>query len=76
MPNVERAVHLGIIRTTCVLDNIKENVDENMKKARRSAYALFGCGFHGENGLDPETMIHLFIPKQGKGPDVDVCLNW
>jgi hypothetical protein len=25
---------------------IKENVDENMKKARRSAYALFGCGFH------------------------------
>jgi hypothetical protein len=46
MPNVERAVHLGIIRTTCVLDNIKENVDENMKKARRSAYVLFGCGFH------------------------------
>ena len=51
MPNVERAVHLGIIKTTCALDNIKENVDENMKKARRSAYALFGCGFHGENGL-------------------------
>jgi hypothetical protein len=60
MPNVERAVHLGIIRTTCALDNIKENVDENMKKARRSANALFGCGFHGENGLDPETMMHLF----------------
>ena len=60
MPNVERAVHLGIIKTTCALDNIKENVDENMKKARRSAYALFGCGFHGENGLDTETMIHLF----------------
>lgn len=60
MPNVERAVHLGIIRTTCALDNIKENVDENMKKARRSAYALFGCDFHGENGLDSETMIHLF----------------
>ena len=60
MPNVERAVHLGIIRTTSALDNIKENVDENMKKARRSVYALFDCGFHGENGLDPETMIHLF----------------
>jgi hypothetical protein len=60
MPNDERAVHLGIIRTTSALDNIKENVDENMKKARRSAYALFDCGFHGENGLDPETMIHLF----------------
>lgn len=42
------------------MDNIKENADENMKKARRSTYALFGCGFHRENGLDPETMIHLF----------------
>ena len=29
-------------------------------KARRSAYALFGSGFHGENGLDPETTIHLY----------------
>jgi hypothetical protein len=48
------------VLTTCVLDNIKENVDENMKKAIRSAYALFGCGFHGENGLDSETMIHFF----------------
>jgi hypothetical protein len=53
MPNVERAVHLGIIRTTCALDNIKENVDENMKKARRQqshltylfvfAYLLRSC---------------------------------
>lgn len=60
MPNVERVVNLGIIRTTSAVDNIRENVDENMKKARRKAYALFGCGFHGENGLDPETMIHLF----------------
>ena len=59
MPNVERAVHLGIIRTTCVLDNIKENVDENMKKARRSTYALFGCGFHGENSLDSKNYSSL-----------------
>jgi hypothetical protein len=36
------------------------NVEENIKKSRRSAYGLFGGGFHGNNGLDPETLIHLF----------------
>jgi hypothetical protein len=55
MPNVERAVHLGIIRTTCVLDNIKENVDENMKKAIRSAYALFGCSLYF---YEPTVTVH------------------
>jgi hypothetical protein len=33
-----------------------EGVDENITKARRSAYSLFGCGFHGHNGLDPESL--------------------
>ena len=60
MPNVEKAVHLGVIRTSSAKQNVEENVQENITKARRSAYALFGCGFHGENGLDPETTIHLF----------------
>ena len=32
----------------------------HIKKSRRSAYDLFGGGFHGNNGLDPETLIHLF----------------
>jgi hypothetical protein len=32
-----------------------QNVEENIKKSRRSAYGLFGGGFHGNNGLDPET---------------------
>jgi hypothetical protein len=35
------------------------NVEENIKKAR-SAYGLFGGGYHGNNGLDPDTLIHLF----------------
>jgi hypothetical protein len=35
------------------------NVEENIKKARRSAYGLFGGGYHGNNGLDPDTLIHL-----------------
>ncbi|XP_063427548.1 uncharacterized protein LOC134711049 [Mytilus trossulus] len=60
MPNVTKSTHLGIIRTTSMRQNIESNVEENVKKARRSAYALFGSGFHGENGLDPESLIHLY----------------
>lgn len=60
MPNVKQAIHLGIIRTNTLADNMTVNVEENIKKSRRSAYGLFGGGFHGNNGLDPETLIHLF----------------
>ncbi|CAG2225858.1 unnamed protein product [Mytilus edulis] len=60
MPNVTKSTHLGIIRTPSMRQNIESNVEENVKKARRSAYALFGSGFHGENGLDPESLIHLY----------------
>jgi hypothetical protein len=35
------------------------NVEQNIKKARRSAYGLFVGGYHGHNGLDPDTLIHL-----------------
>ena len=38
--------------------NIQTNVDENITKARCSAYSLFGCGFHGHNGLDPESLLY------------------
>ena len=60
MPTVESAVHLDIIRTTSLTENMTINVEENIKKARRSAYGLFGGGYHGNNGLDPDTLIHLF----------------
>ena len=40
--------------------NIQTNVDENLTKARRSAYSLFGSGFHGHNGLDPESLLHIY----------------
>jgi hypothetical protein len=40
--------------------NIQTNVDEHITKARRSAYSLFGCGFHGHNGLDPEFLLHIY----------------
>jgi hypothetical protein len=53
MPMVENATHLGIIRTISLKQNVTQNVEENIKKARRSAYAPLGNGFHGENGIDP-----------------------
>ena len=59
MPTVESALHLGIIRTTSLKDNMIKNVEENIKKAR-NAYGLFGGGYHGNNGLDPDTLINLF----------------
>ena len=37
MPEVEKATHLGVIRTTSMRCNIQANVDENISKARRSA---------------------------------------
>jgi hypothetical protein len=60
MPYVDRATHLGIIRTTSMKSNIQANVDENITKSRRSAYSLFGSGFHGTNGLDPESLLHIY----------------
>ena len=36
MPNVKQAVHLGIIRTNTLADNMTVNVEENIKKSRRS----------------------------------------
>ena len=60
MPELDQATHLGIIRITTMKHNIQTNVDENITKARRSAYSLFGCGFHGHNGLDPESLLHIY----------------
>jgi hypothetical protein len=40
-----------------------------MKSAKRNLFttqilpfsaSLFGCGFHGHNGLDPESLLHIF----------------
>jgi hypothetical protein len=44
MPEVEQATYLGIIRTTTMKHNIQTNVDENITKARRSAYSCASIG--------------------------------
>ena len=59
MSTVESVVHHCIIRTTSLTENMTINVEENIKRARRSAYGLLGGGYNGNNGLDPDTLIHL-----------------
>ena len=37
-----------------------EEVTVNIQKARRSMYSLMPAGLHGENGLDPQMVVHIF----------------
>ena len=56
LPVVSQTMHMGIMRSA----NTQESaVQENIKKARRTIYSLMGARLHGENGLDPDTSIHL-----------------
>ena len=56
VPMVEETMHMGILRSAETQDT---TVSYNIQKARRTVYRLMGLGFHGENGLDPETSVHL-----------------
>ena len=56
LPDVSQTMHMGIMRSA----NTQESaLQENIKEARRTIYSLMGAGLHGENGLDPDTSIHL-----------------
>jgi hypothetical protein len=57
MPVMTTTTHIGIHKSD--QDSAKLSVNENIKKARRTTYSLMGSGFHGRNGLDPETIIFL-----------------
>ena len=56
MPVVKEAMHMGILRSE---DSQESAVAYNIYKARRTVYCLMSAGFHGHNGLDPETSVHL-----------------
>ena len=56
MPNVSETMHMGIMRSAATEQSATK---ENVQKARRTLYSLMSSGLHGENGLDPETAIHL-----------------
>ena len=59
LSNVSVATHLGIKRGITTSRTRDENINQNISKARRTAYSLFASGLHGQNGLDPQTTIHL-----------------
>ena len=50
--------HMGMPRSTVKFAT--EEVTVNIQKARRSMYSLMPAGLHGENGLDPQTLVHIF----------------
>ena len=56
MPKVTETVLMGILRSKSTEDSA---VKENVSKVRRILYGLMSSGLHGENGLDPDTSIHL-----------------
>jgi hypothetical protein len=59
LPNVESVTHLGIQRSKTNKETIKNIVNENIQKTRHTAYSLMSARFHGNNGLDPSTSIHI-----------------
>ena len=58
VPTVDKTVHVGVTRSTN--PTASAAVDDNIQKGRKTLYGLMSAGLHGENGLDPETSIHLF----------------
>ncbi len=56
MPIVSETLHVGVMRSE---DTQQTTVRENIRKARCTIYSLMASGLHGENGLDPETALHL-----------------
>ena len=57
MPTVDKAVHVGVTRTS--KPTAVAAIVENIQKGRKTMYSLMSTGLHGENGLDPKTAIHL-----------------
>ncbi|VDI13436.1 Hypothetical predicted protein [Mytilus galloprovincialis] len=53
----EETVHLGIKRTTRKECDI--NIEDRIKSARRTKYALMNSGLHGTNGLNPKISVTI-----------------
>ena len=56
MPVAKEAMHMGVLRSE---DSQESAVAYNIEKVRRTVYSLMSAGFHGHNGLDTGTCIHL-----------------
>jgi hypothetical protein len=60
MPTVEKSAHLGILRSKSNQKTENSQIEQNITKARRTAYSLLSTGFYGKNGPDPITSISLY----------------
>ena len=61
LPETDNFTHLGL---TWEKGKQAPNIDEKVRKARQTAYAMLGAGLHGRNGLDPLTsyrLIQLYV---------------
>jgi hypothetical protein len=52
IPNTDTAIQLGVLQSNSSKVNT-QMVCGNVETARKTAYALFGSGFHGTNGMNP-----------------------
>ena len=71
---VEKSAHLGILRSKSKEKTEAIHIEQNITKARRTAYSLLSAGFHGVNGLDPMTSLSLYKtyiqPVLTYGPEI------
>ena len=54
----EETTHLGLKRT--VSHECEINIEDRIKIARRTKYALMNSGYHGTNGLRPATSYQIY----------------
>ena len=60
LESVHSYKHLGLIRESN--NKLSNNllIEDRIKTARNTAYALMGAGFHGLNGINPEVSICIW----------------
>lgn len=60
LENVNSYKHLGLIRDSSKTVNNTNLIEERIRSARNTAYALMGAGLHGLNGVRMEVSISLW----------------
>ena len=58
MPLSQNTTHLGILRSETNENVI--NIEDRLKLARRTLYALINTGVHGSNGLNPNVSFKMY----------------
>ena len=58
MNTVDEVTHLGITRRSD--RRLMHLVEERVKRDRRTAYALFGAGIHGSNGIGTDRSLLIY----------------